>query len=229
MKRAEIKWEMMKAGIKKWWDNNWLKVVGGIIAALVVFIAAEVVTGGAITAALPVIMPVLEEVFVGVMVAQFAGYLTDGLGKSWTGKIKEGTKAFSRGLGAALIELAMYLGFKAIELAAKGITKLVKGAVKLIKSAAKSVMDFGKFIIQEGKVLFKGIAGKNLGKLSKSLRKLADDVLERMRVKKVVLKIHSKEWEILAEINPLFRILSGPMPNEIGKIIQKTKMKFQSE
>jgi len=224
MKRAEIKWEMMKTGIKQWWDDNWLKVVGGIIAALVVFIAAEVVTGGAITAALPVIMPILADVFIGVAIAQIAPYFVDGLAKSWDGDIKGGTKAFSRGLGASLIELAMYLGFKLVEVAAKAITNLVKAGLKLAKSSAKAVMNYAKFIIKEGKVLFKGIAGKNLGKLNKSLRKLADDILERMRIKKVMLKIQGKRWEVLAEINPLFVIMSGPMPDEdVMSIIKKDK------
>ncbi len=219
MKRAEIKWEMMKSGIKKWWDDNWLKVIGGIVAALVVFIAAEALTGGAITAALPVLMPILEEVFVGVMVAQFAGYLTDGLGKSWNGDIKGGTKAFSRGLGAALIELAMYLGFKAIELAAKGITKVVKGVFKLVKSAAKSVMDFGKFIIKEGKVLFKGIAGKNLGKLGKSLRKFGDDILEHTRLKKFRIRLEGRRFLIEGFINPWVLMASGDLKEieDVGK------------
>ncbi|MCI3935583.1 hypothetical protein MQX03_00100 [Chryseobacterium aahli] len=224
MKRAEIKWEMMKTGIKQWWDDNWLKVVGGIIAGLVIFIAAEVVTGGAITAALPVIMPILADVFIGVAIAQIAPYFVDGLAKSWDGDIKGGTKAFSRGLGASLIELAMYLGFKLVEVAAKAITNLVKAGLKLAKSSAKAVMNYAKFIIKEGKVLFKGIAGKNLGKLSKTLRKLGDDILERMRIKKVLLKIQGKRWEILAEINPLFVIMSGPMPDEdVMSIIKKDK------
>lgn len=221
MKRAEIKWEMMKAGIKKWWNANWPYVVGGIIAAIVIFVAAEVATGGAITAALPVIMPILEAVFVGVMIAQFGGYLVDGISKAWDGDVKGGTKGFSRGLGAAVIELAMYLGFKVIEVGAKAVMKVVKGGIKLVKTAAKSVLKFAKFIIEKGKVLFKGIAGKNLGKLFKSLRKLGDDILERMRIKKVILKIQGKRWEILAEINPLFVIMAGPMPNEeIGDLLK---------
>ena len=225
MKRAEIKWEMMKTSIKQWWDDNWLKVVGGIIAALVVFIAAEVVTGGAITAALPVIMPILADVFIGVAIAQIAPYFVDGLAKSWDGDIKGGTKAFSRGLGASLIELAMYLGFKLVEVAAKAITNLVKAGLKLAKSSAKAVMNYAKFIIKEGKVLFKGIAGKNLGKLSKSLRKLADDILERMRVKKVLIKLEPKIWKVETEINPLFVIMSGPMPDEdVMSIIKKDKV-----
>jgi len=224
MKRAEIKWEVMKTGIKQWWDKNWLKVVGGIIAALVVFIAAEIVTGGAITAALPVIMPILADVFIGVAIAQIAPYFADGLAKSWNGDIKGGTKAFSRGLGASLIELAMYLGFKLVEVAAKAITNLVKAGLKLAKSSAKAVMNYAKFIIKEGKVLFKGVAGKNLGKLSKSLRKLGDDILERMRIKKVLLRIQGKRWEVLAEINPLFVIISGPMPSEdLMSIIKKDR------
>lgn len=52
--------------------------------------------------------------------------------------------------------------------------------------------------------------------------KLGNDILERMRIKKVLLKIQGKQWKVLAEINPLFVIMSGPMPDEeIGEIIQK--------
>ncbi len=224
MKRAEIKWELMKTGIKQWWDQNWLKVVGGIIAALVVFIAAEVVTGGAITAAIPVIMPILADVFIGITVVTLAGYFADGLSYAWNGAIAKGTKAFSRGLGAALIELAMYLGFKLIEVAGKVVTQFVKSGMKMAKAGVKSVMEFGKFIIAKGKVLFKGVAGKNLGKLYKSLRKLADDILERMRIKRVLLKIQSALWKVQAEINPTFTIMSGPMPNEeMYDLIKKDK------
>jgi hypothetical protein len=51
---------------------------------------------------------------------------------------------------------------------------------------------------------------------------LADDILERMRIKKVLLRMQGKRWEVLAGINPLFVIMSGPMPGEeIGEIIQK--------
>lgn len=211
MKRAEIKWEMMKTGIKQWWDDNWLKVVGGIIAALVVFIAAEVVTGGAITAALPVIMPILADVFIGVAIAQIAPYFIDGLAKSWDGDIKGGTKAFSRGLGASLIELAMYLGFKLVEVAAKAITNLVKAGLKLAKSSAKAVMNYAKFIIKEGKVLFKGIAGKNLGKLSKTLRKLGDDILERTRFKKIRIRLEGMRFFIEGNINPWVLLANGDL------------------
>jgi len=217
MKRAEIKWEMMKTGIKQWWDDNWLKVVGGVIAALVVFIAAEVVTGGAITAALPVIMPILADVFIGVAIAQIAPYFVDGLSKSWDGDIKGGTKAFSRGLGASLIELAMYLGFKLVEVAAKAITNLVKAGLKLAKSSAKAVMNYAKFIIKEGKVLFKGIAGKNLGKLSKTLRKLGDDILERTRLKKIRIRLEGRRFFIEGFINPWVLMAEGNLEEVVDK------------
>ena len=45
-----------------------------------------------------------------------------------------------------------------------------------------------------------------------------------MRIKKVLLKIKGNRWEVLAEINPLFVIMSGPMPDEdLMSIIKKEK------
>jgi hypothetical protein len=206
--------------LTKWWSDNWGYVVAGIIAALVAFVAAEIFTGGAITAALPVIMPILEYVFAGIAIAQFGTYFVDFLEKSWKGDVKGGTKALSRGIGAALIELAMYLGFGALKLVGKAVKTVAKGAVAVGKQVAKTIIRGAKFIIEKGKVLFKGIVGKGLGKLTKSLRKLGDKILEHTRFKKIILRIRGKSWEILAEINPLFVIMSGPMPDEIGEIIK---------
>lgn len=53
--------------------------------------------------------------------------------------------------------------------------------------------------------------------------KLGNDILERMRIKKVLLKIQGKQWKVLAEINPLFVIMSGPMPDEDVMSIKKDK------
>jgi len=50
--RAEIKWEMMKQGISQWWSDNWPLVLGAGVLGVAGFIAANIVTGGAITAVL---------------------------------------------------------------------------------------------------------------------------------------------------------------------------------
>ena len=46
-----------------------------------------------------------------------------------------------------------------------------------------------------------------------------------MRVKKVLIKLEPKIWKVEAEINPLFVIMSGPMPDEdVMSIIKKDKV-----
>ncbi len=58
--RASVKWEMMKQGIKQWFSDNWPILLAGLIGASAVIIAAIVASGGAVLAALPMIMQVLR-------------------------------------------------------------------------------------------------------------------------------------------------------------------------
>jgi len=217
MQRAEIKWGMMKKGLTKWWSDNWLYVVGGVVAAIAAFIAAEIFTGGAITAALPVIIPILEYVFAGIAIAQFGGYVVDFLDKSWNGYIKGGTKALSRGLGAALIELAMYLGFGVLKVAGKVAKTVVKGAISVGKQVGKAIIRGAKFLIEKGKVLFKGIVGKGLGKVAKNLEHLANKILEHVRFKKIRIRFEGGRFALEGYINPWVLLATGKVEFKAGK------------
>jgi hypothetical protein len=220
MQRAEVKWGMMKQGISKWWDENWGYVVAGIVGAIVAFIAAEIVSGGAITAALPAIMPVLEYVFAGIAVAQFGTYFVDFLEKAWNGDKKGGTKALSRGLGAALIELAMYLGFGALKLAGKAAKAVAKGVVTIGKQAAKAIIRGMKFLIEKGKVLFNGIAGKGFGKAFKSIRKFGEELLEHTRFRKFRIRLTGLKFKVEGFINPWILLASGDLQEVTQKELQ---------
>lgn len=202
MRRAEIKWGLMKHGIIQWWNKNWLYVIAGIAAALIIFVAAEIFTGGAITAALPVILPILAYVFAGISVIQFAGYFINFLELAWGGKTQEATHKLSRGLGAALIELAMFLGFGVLKLAGKAVKAIAKGVLQIGKQVFKAIIRGAKFLIEKAKVIFKGIAGKGLGKVSKSIGKFADNLLGHTRFKKFRISFVGKKLVLEGLINP---------------------------
>ncbi|WP_013334513.1 hypothetical protein [Gloeothece verrucosa] len=219
-KRAEIRWQLMKQGISKWWSDNWPKVLIGATAAIAGFIALNIVTGGAITAALPPIMSVLGPLFVGVTIAQIAGYVQNYLNQSWEGNIQGGGKNLAKGLAAGAIELVSYLTFKAggaalkgakalAKGAAKGAQVIAKGAVRLAKAAANLVVKGAKFLIEKGKVLFKGIAGTGLGKGFQRLKQLGAKLLEKMRFKKFRIRLSNGIFRLEGYINPWIVIAEG--------------------
>jgi hypothetical protein len=217
--RAEVRWKLMKAGISQWWSNNWPKVLIGATAAIGGFIALNVVTGGAITAALPAIMSVVGPLFVGVTIAQIGGHVRDYLAKGWEGDIQGGGKSLAKGLAAGAIELISYLTFKAGGAAIKGAKALVKGGVKLAKGTINLIAKGVKFIIEKGKVLFKGIAGSALGKGFQRLRQLGEALLERMRFKKFRIRIERRQFLLEGYINPWVVVARG----QITEVPEGTK------
>ncbi|HLP91052.1 MAG TPA: DUF4157 domain-containing protein [Nostocaceae cyanobacterium] len=211
--RAEIRWNLMKQGISQWWSNNWPTVLLGATAAIGGFIALNVATGGAITAALPAIMGVVGPLFTGVTVAQIGGHIRDYLAKGWEGDIQGGGKSLAKGLAAGAIELVSALTFKAGEAAISGARRVARGAVQGATRLARGAMNVAargaKFIIEKGKVLFKGIAGTGIGRHFKRLRELGANLLERMRFKRFKIKLKGLKFQLWGEINPYILIAEG--------------------
>ena len=221
--RADIKWQMMKQGIAKWWSENWPLVIGGTTAAIGGFIALNVVTGGAITAALPPIMSVLTPLFAGITIATIGGHVRDYLAKGWEGDIQGGGKSLAKGLAAGAIELVSWLTFKAGGAALKGAKATVRGAkavarggIQLAKKATQAVIKGVKYVIQKGKVLFKGIAGSGIGKQFKRLQGLGKGLLERMRFKAFRIRVKNRRFVLEGLINPWIPIAGGD-PIEINE------------
>lgn len=214
--RAEIKWQLMKKGIADWWSNNWPTVIGAGVVGVAGFIAANIVTGGAITAALPAIMGVVGPLFAGLTILQLAGHVRDYLSKGWEGDIQGGGKSLAKGLAAGAIELVSWLTFKAggaalkgAKALAKGAKNVVKGGLNLAKKAAQAVINGVKYIIEKGKVLFKGIAGAGIGKGFKKLKDLGKGLLERMRFKAFRIRVSGGSFILEGLINPWIRIAKG--------------------
>jgi hypothetical protein len=218
--RAEIRWQLMKDGISKWWSDNWPTVLIGATAAIAGFIALNVVTGGAITAALPAIMSVVGPLFIGATIAQIGGHVQSYLALAWDGNIQGGGKSLAKGLAAGAIELISYLTFKAggaalkgakaaAKGAAKGAQAAAKGAVRLAKGAANLIAKGAKFLIEKGKVIFKGIAGSGLGKAFQRLKALGANLLERLRFKKFRIRLEGRSFFLEGYINPWIVIAKG--------------------
>ncbi len=214
--RAEIKWEMMKQGISQWWSDNWPIVLGAGVVGVAGFIAANIVTGGAITAALPTIMAVVAPLFAGVTIAQIGGHIRDYLAKGWEGEIQPGGKSLAKGLAAGAIELVSWLTFKVggaalkgAKAAAKGAKALAKGGIQVAKKVTQAVIEGAKYLIKKGKVLFKGIAGSGIGKQFKRLQDLGQRLLNKMRFKAFRIRVKNRRFKLEGLINPWVIIASG--------------------
>ncbi|WGV28008.1 eCIS core domain-containing protein [Halotia branconii] len=205
--RASIKWELMKQGIKDWFSKNWPILLAALIAGTAIIIGAIVASGGAVLAALPVIMDILAVVFAAEIIARIGGYLRDYITKAWKGDIQGGAKSLAKALAAGAIEIALLLTFEAGKVAVKGAKAAGKAGAKVFRGVAQGA----KYTIQKGKVILKGVAGTGIGKTSKSLRELGENILERTRFKKAKIERGSKngEFEIKACINPCPPIAKG--------------------
>ncbi|KST67699.1 hypothetical protein [Mastigocoleus testarum] len=216
--RADIKWQMMRQGIAKWWSQNWPLVIGGTTAAIGGFVGLNIITGGAITAALPAIMSVVAPLFDGMTVANIAANIRDYLVKGWAGDISGGGKSLAKGLAGGAIEIVSALTFKVgetalkgVRAAAKGAARVAKGGVKLAQKATQAVIKGAKYIIEQGKVLFKGISGSAVGKQFKRLQGLGQELLNRMRFKAFRIRVKNRKFRLEGRINPWVLLASGEL------------------
>ncbi len=223
VERAGVKWSLMKKGIAEWWSNNWGKVLLGAAAAILGFIALNIVTGGAITAAIPAIMGVLGPLFVGMTILKLADYVKQYVELAWNGKIQEGGKALSKALAAGAIELITWLTFKVGGAALKGAKALGKAAVKGVVAIGKRVIAAVskgiKWILGKGKILFEGLAETGLGKRLTRLAELGEELLQRLRFRKFRFVIKGRWFDLEGFINPWIKIFRG----EIREVKAGTK------
>ena len=75
----------LKKGVQQWFSANWGKLLAGAIAGITGFIAANMLTGGAVLAAVPPLLQILGTVMAGVAMTQIAGHVGDYATKGWDG------------------------------------------------------------------------------------------------------------------------------------------------
>ncbi|WP_152629778.1 hypothetical protein [Haliangium ochraceum] len=219
--RAEIKWGVMKQGISDWLAQNWPLVLAGGVLGVAGFIVANILTGGAILAALPVIMTALGPIFGGLLFAQLAGHLRDYLQKSWNGDKEGGGKSLAKGLAAGAIELITALTFKVGSVAMKGARAVAKGAVTGAQAVARGTTQVAKgalgiarrganYVLKGGKVLLRG-AGQGIGQGIKRLDELGERLLQRTRFNGFRARIRGRRFTVKGKINPWLLVIDNQL------------------
>lgn len=241
--RARYLLHQMKQGISQWFSCNWPWLLAGAVAALVGFIALNIVTGGAILAALPLIMQIVGAIMVGVALARVVSYVGDYLSQGWAGSIVTAAKSLARGLAVGAIELIFALLFnagaviKALKGGIKGAAKAAAQAAKAtVKTTLKSVKELGKLgvkagkaTLKNGKLFFKGLKS-GFSKGVKSLDDMAKRLWKRLRFKKFKIRIKNRRFQLLGYINPWILLSNGDIEwvdelTKKGKIGEKVKGK----
>ena len=224
--RAGVKWTAMKQGLASWWSQNWPYVLAGGVLAVAGFIVANILTGGAILAALPAIMTAVGYIFAGLMVVQLAGHLRDFLQKGWNGDIQGGGKSLAKGLAAGAIELITLLTFKVGSVALKGAKAAAKGVAKGAQAVARGTANVARgamriarrgaqYVLKGGKVLLRG-AGQGISRGVKRLRELGARLLQRTRFKGFRIRIQARRFRLDGKINPWVLLATGEVKWEKG-------------
>lgn len=221
----------IKEGISQWWDKNSGKVIAGIVVALAAGIILEVVTGGAITAAIPVLLEIVAALFAVQDIIDAGVFIGQYLTKSWVGEIAAGAMSLARAfvkiimafifdlIGGGEIMKGIKSGIKAAEKGGvKGAVAFGKGVVK--NAITKQVKNFAKLgkiakggataVVKNGKLVLSGIrSGLKSG--AKSLGELAEKLLAKFRFKRFRIRIKGLRFFLEGEVNPWILLASGEL------------------
>ncbi|UII32129.1 hypothetical protein LVD17_27985 [Fulvivirga ulvae] len=234
MERAGYVIGTMKDAVVKWFSENKVAIIAGIIAGIGGVILANILTGGAIMAALPLLMQIIGAYFAAEGIYQAAKHFGGYLGAAWPGNLVEGATKLARGLAVITIELifALLFGGKAALKGAKTAVKTVakqgvKGAVKTgakaaktavkksVKETAKAATDLAKVgkkgakaLVRNGKVAMKGVR-KGFAKGAKTFDDLGQRLSKKLRFKKFRMRIEKRRFKLEGEVNPWVILATG--------------------
>jgi len=231
--RARYLLHQIGQGIKTWFKCNAYWLVPAIIGVIAVLVAVEILTGGAVTAALPAIMDILTAIMIGVAAVRSAVYMAEYVAKAITGDVAGAAKSLARGLAIIGIELIFALLFNldkviktlkqglraTAEAAAKAAKAAVKGTiesveelgrigVKGIKTAGRNIAGFGRAIVRNGKLLLEGI-GEGFAKGIRKLQELFERLWNKLRFKAFRIRLSGAWFRLEGEINPWVLLAEG--------------------
>jgi hypothetical protein len=186
--RAQVKWQLMKKGLSDWWAQKWPYVLAGGVLAVAGFIVANILTGGAILAALPAIMTVVGYVMMGVTILKIVEHVRDFLQKAWNGDIRGGGKSLAKGLAAGAIELIMMLTFKVGAAAVRGARAAARGAVRGAQTLARGAVRTGRAAARATARGAQALARSSVRVVSATARGIARGVQYLIRAGKVLLR-----------------------------------------
>jgi hypothetical protein len=238
--RGRYMLDQMLKGVKQWFACNWGKLLAGAVGVLLGAILLNVLTGGAIMAALPLIMQIVSAVMLVSAVGRVLSYIGDFLGKGWEGEIAAAAKALARGLAIAAIELVFALLFnlgaviKALKGGVKGaaiaLAKAAKATIvsgiKAVKGLASVAVQGFKAAVKNGKLLIRGIAS-GFARGAKSLKGLATRLWQQLPFRRFKITFERGWFKLYGWLNPWVLLSSGKIENvsvegrgEIGDIVK---------
>jgi hypothetical protein len=220
----------MMDGIKKWWNENQIKIILALGAVIVGVILANIVTGGALMAALPILMQVVSAYFVADTIINLTKHFGSYLKEAWPGELAKGAASLARGLAIGAMELVMALlfGGKAFLKGAKNMAKTaqkggVKGLAKMGKTAAQKeakalvrnarkvqvkAIRQGRNVVRQGKIVYGGVRN-GVTKGAKSLDDLGKRLGKQFRFRKFKIEVQKRRFRLLGEVNPWVLLASG--------------------
>ncbi|TRX58280.1 hypothetical protein FNH22_14575 [Fulvivirga sp. M361] len=251
MERAGHLVGVMKDAVVKWFSENKVAIIAGLIAGIAGVILANILTGGAIMAALPLLLQIIGAYFAAEGIYQTTKYFGGFLGAAWPGNLVEGAAKLARGLAVLTIELvfALLFGGKAALKGAKTAIKTVakqgvKGAVKTgikaaksgikksVKETAKAATDLAKVgksgaqaLARNGKVAMKGVR-KGFARGAKTFDDLGQRLSKKLRFKKFRLSVKNRRFKLEGEVNPWVLLASGKLEErniegEVGDVVKR--------
>ena len=224
--RARYLLHQIGQGIKTWFKCNSTWLIPAIIGVIAALVALEILTGGAVTAALPAILDIFTAIMIGVAAARAASYTAEYVTKAVSGDVAGAAKSLARGLAIVGIELIFALlfnidkvintlkqGLKATaEAAAKAAKAAVKGTIESVEKlgriavegaekAGRNIAGLGRAIVRNGKLLLEGV-GEGFAKGIRKVKDLFERLWNKLRFKAFRIRIAGGWVELEGEINP---------------------------
>ena len=232
--RARYLLSQMWKGIRQWFSCNWPWLLAATIAALVGIIILEIVTGGAVTAALPIILSIVAAVMIGVAVVRAASYLGDYLTQSWEGDIQGGGTALARALAIGAVELifavltyitagafrvlagAVRAAGRAAGAAARLAARGARGAARLVSRGARAAGRglvrvggrVGALALRNGRIVMRGLRS-GFARGARNLRELGRRLSRRLRFRRFSLTRRGRWFYLWGHFNSKVLLASG--------------------
>jgi hypothetical protein len=231
--RARYLTGQMIKGVKNWFSCNWPWLLAAAIGVLTVLVIAEILTGGAITAAIPPLMQLIAMIMLGVAAVRVAAYIGEYLAKGWEGDRPGAARSLARGLAVGAIELIFTLLFDlnaVIKAARQGLTATLRGAaatarqagaqvlrsarrvggaaVQTVRAPGRAAALVGRVTVRRGRMVFQGLRG-GFAKGVRSLDDLARRLWNTVRFRRFKLVRRGSRIQLYGYINPWILLADG--------------------
>jgi hypothetical protein len=221
----------MVKGIKEWFACNWGKLLVAAVGVLLGAILLNVLTGGAIMAALPLIMQVVSAFMLAQTVVRVTSYFGDYLGEGWAARLAAAGKALARGLAIAAVEIVFALLFNlgsvikalkgglkgAASAAAKAAKATIVSGVKAVGSLAKLGVQAGKTALKNGRLILAGLRS-GIARGARSIKDFASRLWKAVRFKKFKIVFTRGWFKLLAWVNPWIVVMEGKLKGTLQEV-----------